>query len=527
MAAEPARSIVAAPPFAATGMGWWMFALLLGLAAAPLVLPLVPGPDQQLFLDHAQAMREGATLYVQVWDNKQPGVFGLYAALQATFGAGWHGVLLGYAAGIALAAALAARAVRVASPHGLAALLVVPFTLGLLYLRSSVDHVAQVETWVVLPLSAILLLAVLPDRAGRLSAPRWLAIGAATAVVALLKLVLLPVAAAIVAAMLALRVAFEGLGWRHASAAVGVSVAGFALVVAPVAAAFVVAGAWEAFWWTSFVYPGLAVGATETAPIARLAGSLQWLAKSVLGLLPLVAFALVAAWRAPREPVARLAAGALAWILAGFGMILVQKFSWWTYHMALVMWPLGVLAALGWASHGRPAGRGLRLARAVGVAWLVVLAAHLAWKWAASPAWPYKAGQLEAIDTARTVARDATIRCGTVAAIGDQSGAPSATGLRKALPTHAIFWGAYLPAQTLRLPDELEAARPDLVYVDGAQRDDLRRRFPEVANRIQRWLAADYVSRATDPFDGRWYERAPHARGGPCPAPTRFVIPGR
>ena len=74
---------------------------------------------------------------------------------------------------------------------------------------------------------------------------------------------------------------------------------------------------------------------------------------------------------------------------------------------------------------------------------------------------------------------------------------------------------------------ELRAARPDLVFMDADQRDDLARRYPDVLARIEALLAADYEPRATDALDGRWWERAPAARGGECPARAAFVIPGR
>jgi hypothetical protein len=508
-------------------------AFALALLCSPIVLPLVPGTDQVLFLDHSAAMLRGATLYVDVWDNKPPGVFALYALMQAAFGPGWPGVVIGYALWMAAAAALLASVAWIARPDGRAWLLTVALSVGLLYLRSNADQVAQVEEWVLLPLSAILLLATMADRPGAPSAPRWIAVGVCTALVATLKVVLLPVAAAIIAATLLARIARDGLAWRHAWAAIALSVAGFAFACAPVAAWFVQAGAWPEFWWTTFVYPGLAVVGTEAAPVSRLLDSLGWLAKSAFALVPAVALALIGAWRAPSSTLACAVSGTLAWVASGLAMIVAQKFSWWSYHMPLVLWPIGLLAALGCAAAAdaaspRPAVTRLqRLAIAACMAGLALHAAHLARKWTSWPDWPYLPGQREAIAIARQVAANATPACGTSVSIGDQSGVQSATGLRKALPTQAVFWGAYLPSQIRRLPGELAAARPDLVYVDGSQRDEFDRRFPEVGAAIQGWLERDYTRRATDPFDGQWWERTPSAAAGPCPAPARFVIPPR
>lgn len=532
MVAEPGRraaagAVAARPAGAARG---WLLAFAVAALGVPVALGLSPGTDQTLFLDYARELLGGATLYVDVWDNKQPGIFGLYAAMQAAFGPGWSGVLAGYAAWMCTAAATTALLVRVVAPNGLAWLVAVPFTLGMVWLRSNHDQVAQIEEWVALPLTAILLLTLL-ERRGEAPAPwRWFAVGALAGAVALLKLVLAPVAVAIAGAVFAARWFAERPPATHLVRALAASVAGFVAACAPVLAWFASLGAWDAFVWTTLDYPRLAVAATERAPLGRLAGSIAWLAKATFPLLPGVVLALVLAARDPRGPLARVVAGALAWIAAGSAMIVAQKFSWWPYHMPLLAWPTGLLAAVGCAAalRGGPRPRRAAIAAiAFAFAGLALQGAHLGSKWLRGADWPYAAPDRAAMDTAREVARAATIVCGTSVAIGDQNGLQSATGLRRAMSTNGVFWGAFLPEQVTRLPDELRAARPDLVFMDADQRDDLARRYPDVLARIEALLAADYEPRATDALDGRWWERAPAARGGECPARAAFVIPGR
>ena len=533
MAAEPGPSAAAGGTGSATAGATrgWALAFALSLLLVPLALALKPGTDQTLFLDYSTELLGGATLYVDLWDNKQPGIFWLYAAMQALLGAGWTKVLAGYAAWMCAAAATGALVARFAVPAGRAWLLAVPFTLGVVWLRSNPDQVAQIEEWVALPLSAILLLASRAEPAGAPARGRWVAIGALAGLVALLKLVLAPVAVAIAAAVFVVRMATDRLPARHLAVALACATAGVALVWLPVLAWFAARGAWDAFWWTSFEYPRLAVGATERAPAARLVATLGWLAKTTFILVPGIALALVAAWRAPRSPLARVVAGALAWGVAGLAMILAQKFSWWAYHMPLLVWPMGLLAAVGCASAWSGAGR-LRTAAlvaiGVGAAGLALHGALLGSKWLRGTDWPYAAKDRAVMDTAREVARGATLVCGTSVAIGDQDGLQSATGLKRAMATNGVFWGAFLPAQIQRLPDELRAARPDLVFMDADQRDDLARRYPDVLARIEAWLAAEYVPRTTDALDGRWWERAPAARSAACPASRApFEIPGR
>jgi hypothetical protein len=509
----------------------WLLAFLLSLPLLPIALQLRPGTDQTLFRDYAAELLSGATLYVDVWDNKQPGIFWLYAAIQALLGVGWTKVLVGYAAWMGAAAATTALVVRIAAPaSGAAWLLAVPLTLGITWLRSNPGQVAQIEEWVALPLCGILLLALRTEVPGRPARLRWVAIGVLAGMVSVLKLVLAPVPVAIAAAVFAARMVTDRLPVRHLLVALACATAGVALVWVPMLGWFAAAGTWDVFWWTTFDYPRLAVLATERAPLRRLVASLGWLAKSTLPLWPAIVLALAAAWRAPRSTLARIVLGALAWWCAGLAMIIAQKFSWWSYHMMLLVWPMGLLAAVGCATVWRGPGIARLLPRAaqlVCAAGIALYAGHVALKWTRGTDWPYLDIDRAVMETAREVAGRATVVCGTSVAIGDQNGLQSMTGMKRAMSTNAVFWGAYLPSQLARLPDELRAARPDLVFMDADQRDHLERRYPEVLARIEGWLAEEYEPRATDVRRGRWWERAPAARGTACPARAPFVVPER
>ena len=506
----------------------WMLAFAIGLLFVPIAFKLRLNTDQLLFLDYATELLGGATLYTDVWDNKQPGIFIVYAAMEALFGPHWSRMVAGYAFWMCSAAATIALTARAAIPASWTWLLAVPFTLGVLWLRSSSDQVAQIEEWVALPLSAMLLLALRPEPEGRLAKFRWVTLGALAGVVALLKLVLLPVAVAIVFTVTATRIHSDRLSVRHFAGALCCATAGLLLACVPVLVWLATRGAWDAFWWTTFEYPGLALVESERAPISRLLSSLGWLAKATLLLAPAIAFALLAAWRDPGSTLARVVVGALTWIVAGFLMIILQKFSWWPYHMSLLVWPMGLLAAIGCAVLFDRANFGYRLrwpVVAVCAAGLAVQGAFLVSNWIGQADWPYPSRTQAVINTAHEVAQTATIVCGTSVAIGDQSGLQSATGLKRAMATNGVFWGAFLREQIERLPEELKTARPDLVFLDADQRDDFARRFPEVLKRIEAWLAADYTPRSTDALNGRWWERAASARGVACPVRAPFAVP--
>jgi hypothetical protein len=152
-------------------------------------------------------------------------------------------------------------------------------------------------------------------------------------------------------------------------------------------------------------------------------------------------------------------------------------------------------------------------------------AARFAGDWASDPDWPDPKAERESVALAHGIVARSRAPCGTVYAIGDQGGSERATGLRQALPTHGLWFGAFLPSQAARLPDELHAARPDLVYYDRNERLDFLRKFPTAGARIDAWLAADYQPIATDSMGAVWYQRRIANDASACPLPTRFTIP--
>jgi hypothetical protein len=518
-----------------------LLALLVAVVAAAIaaaaLTPVYSGNDQALFVYYAERIRAGAVLYADLWDNKQPGIFGFYALGGALFGEGWPAVRLLYAIWLGAAAGTIAWIARIVAP-GTAAWIVAPvLTVGLTLLRTTVDRPAQVEALAGLPLAA-LLLAILVEPAGRGGrAARWIAAGALTGVVAALKLVLAPVAAALIACGLAWRIAVRATGPAGAIGAGALTLVGFAVVWLPILGWIRASGAWDEFVWTMLDYPRLALAQVEVQKPAFIVGALRWLAVTVALMVPVAAFQAWRGLRAPRTRDGLVAIACVAWVAVGFAMFLTQRFSWWDTHMDLIVWPFGLLAALGCVRllEARPAAAAYG-ARAPRPWWAIVLVAAVAANVAlhgartlrsasSNPEWPGPAAEREALEVARAVAADAKTPCGTVYAIGDQAGVERRTGLRQAIATHGLWFGAFLPAQAARLPDELRDGRPDLLYFDGAERLDFRRKFPDASARIEQWIASDYVPLRADPL-GQWYQR----RIGPddaatCPAPRRFTIP--
>lgn len=511
-----------------------LVAVLAAAVSALALWPVTAGNDQAFFVYYASLLRQGATLYTDVWDNKQPGIFAFYAAAGALFGEGWPAARLGYALWLGAAAGVIAAICRRVMPDSPAWLLGPLLTVGITLMRTDARRAAQVESLVGLPLATLLLLTLLEPDSQRGRRARWIAAGVLTGVVASLKLVLAPVAAVIIAVALAWRVGRRDLHPTGALAAIGSSAVGFALVCIPVVAWFQARGALPEFLWTMFVYPRLALGQIEMQNPAMLVGAFRWLLVTTALLMPAVA---LYGWQTLRRGLPLDTAvflGCTGWVVSGLVMIVMQRFSWWDTHMDLVVWPIGMLAALGLARYASattaatPAGdrRLVRAAAALAIAAVLFHGGRFVRDLTANTDWP-RAREVDAsIETARRVTAAAVAPCGTVYAIGDQGGVERVTELRQALPTHGLWFGAFLPAQSLRLPDELRAARPDLVYYDRNERRDFMRKYPEQAATLDRWLASDYDRLEVDAYGGQWWQR----RVGPddaasCPAPTRFTIP--
>lgn len=527
-----------------------LLAALVVAAGATFALSWVPaGNDQALFVYYAERLRAGAMLYTDLWDNKQPGIFGFYALAGALLGEGWSAARTLYALWLGAGAGLCAWIARRVAP-GTPAWLIAPLaTAGLTVARTTLVHPAQVESLAGAPLAALLLLSIACPRGPAAERVRWIAMGALVGVVASLKLVLAPVPAAIVACALGWRLLRGELPRRTAAGAVALTLVGFAAVWGPILAWVAANGAWQEFRWTMLDYPRLALAQVEARTPANIVAALRWLAVSVGLMLPAAALYAVRSLRAPRSPAALVTAACAAWIVVGFAMFLTQRFSWWTTHMDLLVWPFGLLGALGAATLLRGASGGASGATAPGgsdrrtggrapsraLAALCVAAvgvnlvghgARFAHSAAVDPEWPGPTSMQQAIAVALEVAATASTPCGTIYAIGDRAGVERATGLRQALPTHGLWFGAFLPAQAERLPGELKRARPDLVYYDANERLDFARKHPRAAAEIDAWLEADYEPGRVDPIGGRWWQRRAGADdASTCPARERFTIP--
>ncbi len=544
----------------------WRAACAVAVAASLLALlalwPIGPGNDQALFVYYARAMREGATLYADLWDNKPPGIFAFYVGAAALFGEGWGAVRLAFALWLGLGAGAIAALCRVVAPGRMVWMLAPALTVGLALLRLDAERPAQVESLLPTVLAILMLLMVLEATSAAARSARWIGAGLLVGLVAAFKPVLVPVALSLCAVGLGWRMLRGELSVRTGLFAVGLGIGGIALAGLPIAVWVSRHQVVPEFVWTMLRYPQRALVEVPMQQPAMLVAALRWLAVTCGLLLPA---ATLFAWRARagedldealdeglsegggegnsarRPSVASLVAMmCIAWLFSGLAMILMQRFSWWDTHMDLVVWPIGLMAALGMdgsmnrgadsvrerGSRTRAWPRAGQLVSLLAIGMMVLHGARFLQAASRSSDWPRPAIERDALETAHSVVAASLTPCGTIYAIGDQAGVERETGLRQAIATHGLWFGAFLPSQIRRLPEELEAARPDLVYVDGAERRDLAARYPAQSLAIEGWLARNYIPGAIDALQGQWWQRrmTPQAMSG-CPAARRFIIP--
>lgn len=340
---SPARSkgAAAASLFEA---GWWVTGLAIVAVFGALKLALPAGRDSAVFLWMAEQMNTGARLYADVWDVKQPGIFAFYYGAGKLLGFTPTGIHIVELAWQLCFAALMVAALRSHFEHRWLATVAPVASLCSFYVFCQSHQQAQVEGLVGLPLFVVAWVSAVAWHSGRGRTLGFFAGGLAAAVVTAFKLVLVPIPVAFIAAA-SLAHLRRREHPRHILGQIWLPfVAGAAVIWAGMTLAFWAAGALEAFFETTFLYPLRAFGEVSHASPARLVLAVAILLASTA---PWLIYAGIAAGRVSRAAEPALFGRMGVWLAVGFFMIVLQKSSWWPYHMLLLLPPIGVLAARG------------------------------------------------------------------------------------------------------------------------------------------------------------------------------------
>lgn len=341
----PRRNAPDSPVHPAPGRSVLLVLGVVGLLAA-LHLHYPLDEDQALFMYVARELADGARMYREYWDMKQPGIYWWYETVGDLFGFDarglrWMDLLWSLAVAGVLWAALRRRGTLVA-------VLGPCLAFGCFYARTTPWHLSQVEWIVCGPIAVVLWCVggVPPAVGGRTTALRFAVAGAMVAVAALFKSMAALIPLSMLAAAVALARWRDAWPWRALlKECLLPMLAGTAIVVLPLAAWMQINGTLAPALWTAFVYPPEAVKEYQHTSPTQLVLSLRWF---IVGTAALGPWTLWAVYNGLRRGL-RIELMCTAWCASAMAVNAMQVLSYWEYHFDLLFIPVGVLAALGFA----------------------------------------------------------------------------------------------------------------------------------------------------------------------------------
>ena len=491
-------------------------------AALNLIFPFVS--DQVVALFGAKKLAAGGVLYVDFWDNKMPGLFWFYLVAGELFGYSEIGVhkfeclwmtlfavaLIGVVRGLLRAPWLAA---------------VCPIAvIGTYYASVEAFALTQLEIIVALP---TFLCCWAIDRALANAARRhqWVFLsGLLAGVVVTFKLVFAP-----------LFVAFWLLAsWRLFRDEGGINrifyqvwapaTLGVAAVLGFVVLKFWFDGGLRQLLWTAFVYPPKTLlREALDAPWHRLVDSIRFFSTYYATWAVFILVAIYRWWRGGRTLFVGMM---IVWLAVGFVIILIQQFSWWSYHFLNLFTPAGVLAIKGIddaLEFLRAPDRGQRLGQHLLAILLVApcvgaLAIPVGQKVSAYIViFAQKQGSIR--DFQRSINLDYLHIQHSVRFLSDTTALPGdiyvfgdplyyfLSGRSPALPVIGWPWEYFLDEQWAMIPDQLAQTKPAYIYIDNNN----RRMIDARGGGVDEFIAERYLRLLKD-HDGTWYILRPAFR---------------
>ncbi|MGI9667433.1 MAG: glycosyltransferase family 39 protein [Acidimicrobiia bacterium] len=331
-------------------------AIALVIVAGLINLPLPFFGDQALYSTMASMMGDGAVLYIDVWDIKQPGIFGFFVVAGSLFGYSEVGIHLLELIWWTAFMIMLWRTLRTEFTSAISLAVTIVLIGATYYVVASPAELTQVEALVGLPLFASLWFAYRSEKSGA-GAWKLLALsGAIGGVAVVFKLVFLPIVAVFWLIAVLGQAAPHGVGRWKACGAVAV---GIGITLTATGLVLAMHGALIEALWTSFVHPLDVLGVEGVGYGAWfLRRNATWFA---VMFLPVHLLALVGMWAAVRSKRYRFDLYVATWLISGGLVILVQVSSWFTWHFLLVLVPIGIFAGRGtdwllskWPEFSRP-----------------------------------------------------------------------------------------------------------------------------------------------------------------------------
>ena len=304
------------------------------------------GGDQSLFLVGAHELHDGASLYRDFWDLKQPAIYIFYflaTSLRSYSAIAIHIFELFY---LTLFSVVLIVALRRSRSFGTVADWVPLGAVAFYYLAAGSFEAIQVESLVAFPLFLTLFFLEAGFRAERRQRRLgfFFASGVATAVVLAFKIIFLPIVVALWTAAIVACLPRQRSSIAFFTKAFLAAATGCALACLLVVAFFARAGTLEIALQTWFALPPRIVKEIPHESISSLLASIRWFVHRFAGMIVL---AVVGTISVARHKPDAFALGAIAWLASGVFVILIQVTSWFQYQWLLLAAPLGMLATLG------------------------------------------------------------------------------------------------------------------------------------------------------------------------------------
>lgn len=321
--------------------------------------------DQAMFVVYAAEINRGALLYRDVWDLKQPGIFLFYLMGGKLFGFTELGIHLFELLYWLIFSVTLMVTLRDYFRRPIFVRLTPLLTIGVYYTVCGSWHLTQVEGLIGFPLYLTLWATVKATRARNefIKCSLLFVSGLAGGIVLVFKLILLPIVALFWLTLLIFLIARGDASLPKALFRTVLPVVfGLAILLAAVFAYFARHDALAVVNYTFFEYPVQAVTAfADRNRLTVLKEGLHWFITTFLPLIILLFVWALAALKGLKASNKSLSGGLMnrirqmdltsvnliLWLLAGFGIVLAQRLSWWEYHYLLLLVPLGILAAKG------------------------------------------------------------------------------------------------------------------------------------------------------------------------------------
>ncbi|WP_132467043.1 hypothetical protein [Nitrosomonas sp. Nm84] len=314
--------------------------ITLGLIQSPTVL----GGDQSLFVVIAQLLDSGKTLYKDLFDYKQPGIYLFYLIAGKTFGwsdVGIHIFELGYWIVFSLFLIFSIRKYSLFRADYFNSLLPL-FIIGVYYCNANFLHLTQLEALINFPLFLIVWLL---DRAYKTENGlfvTYLAIGALIGIVLLCKLVFSPIIFSFLLIHFIFFLKRKSLGYIFIKQIVPL-ILGFAIPVSIFLFYVFIHHIENLVLDIYFKIPTSVIGLEDQIDLERLFSSIRWYGKKMIVFLALAVIGVFLISKKESHFLSLI----LSWAIVGLFVILMQKTSWWAYHFQLLYVPIGLFAAMG------------------------------------------------------------------------------------------------------------------------------------------------------------------------------------